>query len=140
MTQEAHGHAGKEFPTQPHIKPIWCTGENYVHGQCYELQHPYKFTFGEYRYTIPALFRYDGASVPRLLWTIIGVTPDGLHRAATLIHDYLYMERDLHGHSRKEVDLLFYNQMIELGMPRRKAKIMHRGLVLAGGFVWRRKK
>jgi hypothetical protein len=32
----------------------------------------------------------DGASVPRIAWTISGITPDGLIRAAALLHDVLY--------------------------------------------------
>jgi hypothetical protein len=39
---------------------------------------------------VHAGFEYDGASVPRLLWTITGYLPDGLHRAAALAHDFLY--------------------------------------------------
>ena len=39
--------------------------------------------------TIPKGFTYDGASVPRLVWTLSGITPDGLIRAAALVHDFI---------------------------------------------------
>jgi hypothetical protein len=32
-------------------------------------------------------YGFDGASVPRLCWGLMGYTPDGLHRAAALAHD-----------------------------------------------------
>ena len=42
---------------------------------------------------IPAGFRYDGASVPRLFWAIIN--PLDLSEAAPLVHDYLYRNAGL---------------------------------------------
>jgi len=33
----------------------------------------------------------DVASIPRLVWTISGLTPDGLYRNAAVIHDVGYM-------------------------------------------------
>lgn len=44
-----------------------------------------------YRIRVPAGFITDIASVPRWAWTLSGITPDGLHRNAALIHDILYM-------------------------------------------------
>lgn len=32
----------------------------------------------------------DLASIPRWIWTLTGMTPDGLYRGAAVIHDYLY--------------------------------------------------
>src|SRR5690606_37335397 len=46
-----------------------------------------------HRITVPAGFEHDGASVPRLLWTLSGAAPDGLHRAAALVHDFNYRHR-----------------------------------------------
>jgi hypothetical protein len=42
------------------------------------------------RITVPKGFVCDGASVPRLVWTLTGILPDGLIRAAALVHDWLY--------------------------------------------------
>lgn len=44
----------------------------------------------EYRIVVPRGFIHNGASVPRLVWTISGILPDGLIRAAALIHDWIY--------------------------------------------------
>ena len=121
----------KEFPDQPDITPVFCTSES-MHGQCYHLNHPYHFATDTERHIIPEGFVYDGASIPRLIWSPLGVTPDGLHRAATLVHDYLYINRRHFSYTRKEVDKLFLRQMLILGMNRRKAKLMYRGVRLFG--------
>jgi hypothetical protein len=121
----------KKFPDQPNIKPIFCT-DRQLSGQCYELQHPYYFETDREKHIIPSGFIYDGASIPRLVWGPLGVTPDGLHRAAALIHDYLYMNKANFSYTRKEVDDLFLRQMLMLGMPRRRARLMHRGVRLFG--------
>lgn len=42
------------------------------------------------RITVPRGFRWDGASVPRAVWTLSGLQQDGLIRAAALIHDWIY--------------------------------------------------
>lgn len=34
-------------------------------------------------------YRYDGATVPRLTWTISGITPDGEIRAGATTHDFI---------------------------------------------------
>lgn len=41
------------------------------------------------RITVPLAFVFDMASIPQWLWSILGITPDGLHRAGALIHDFL---------------------------------------------------
>jgi hypothetical protein len=39
---------------------------------------------------IPKGFVWDGMSVPRFAWSLVGLTPDGIGRAACLLHDWLY--------------------------------------------------
>ena len=51
---------------------------------------------GSWFITIPEGFVSDGASVPRLVWTISGIRPDGLIRSAALVHDFIcHYEGDL---------------------------------------------
>ena len=38
---------------------------------------------------IPERYWTDGASVPRWLWSLTGYLPDGKHRAAAVVHDFL---------------------------------------------------
>lgn len=71
---------------QPKIEPI--TNRMYQTTEEYSYEWITKDIVN--KIIIPAGFRYDGASVPRFLWTLTGIRPDGLHRGATLVHDYIY--------------------------------------------------
>jgi hypothetical protein len=77
--------------------------------------------------TIPAGYLYDGASVPRALWSVSGLTPDGLIRAAALVHDWIYVHKgripSFHGHipcklrlTRAQTDRIFLDHMEWSGM------------------------
>lgn len=101
-------------------------------------------------------FVYDGASVPRFLWTLTGYRPDGLHRAAALIHDWIYVHkgilpkgshqyqdsdgtwRDTYAKwSRKDADRIFGRILKESGVRKRKRKLMVRAVMWFGGTRWR---
>lgn len=74
---------------QPNIIPI--TDRLY---QTVE-EYSYEWITGDVvnKIIVPAGYRYDGASVPRFIWSISGVLPDGLHRGATLVHDWIYFHK-----------------------------------------------
>jgi hypothetical protein len=96
-------------------------------------------------------FRHDGASVPRLLWTLIGLRPDGLVRAAALLHDYLYrhggvlplgcmwVEQDMDPRpwTRKDADRLFARVMRESGVSKLKRRLAYLGVRVGGRRAWR---
>lgn len=59
-------------------------GENSDNAQeTYEVENWIKVSAG---------FRWDGASVPKLFWNL-GFKTDGRHRAAALIHDFVYINK-----------------------------------------------
>lgn len=72
-----------EFPAWPH--------EKRVGRRLWILQAPYRYTYdlGDWmwRITMPAGFVYDGASIPRIVWS--AVQPDKLHKASGP-HDLAY--------------------------------------------------
>lgn len=72
--------------------------------------------------SIPQGFMFNGADIPRLAWTILGLHPmhHGVVNAACL-HDYLIVKNHA-GHDR---DKLFYKQLVEDGIPKWKAKLMY---------------
>lgn len=121
--------------------------------------YTYKWEKGgvEYEIVIPAGFEYDGASVPRIVWTLAGIVPDGLIRGAALVHDYIYRYKgkfppnrwfwrasggDLapvesgKSLSRAEADALFYRIMREAGMSRYRAALAYVGVRAFGMLSW----
>ena len=48
------------------------------------------YTAQDWQIVIPAGFIFDGASIPRIFWTLTGILPSGVHLGATAVHDYGY--------------------------------------------------
>ena len=46
-----------------------------------------------YKFTITKSFRWDGATIPRLVWWIIGSKTNPKYRTPSLIHDYLCLNK-----------------------------------------------
>ena len=91
-----------------------------IHGGKYRLAYTYRYYGDGYTIIVPVGTITDGASVPRCLWSISGIMPDGLIRAGALLHDYLYGNGGIvpgctKRFSRKEADLLFYHVNREAG-------------------------
>jgi len=72
---------------QPNIIPISNTLYLLVEDWRYEWEYDSNISA---EILVPAGFIYDGASIPRIFWSILGVTRDGVHRAASLVHDWIY--------------------------------------------------
>lgn len=47
----------------------------------------------DWQITVPRGYKYDGASVPRALWTLSGLYPAGLILAGATVHDWMYQNR-----------------------------------------------
>ncbi|WP_232289498.1 DUF1353 domain-containing protein [Verrucomicrobium spinosum] len=149
-------------PTQPILIPVRIPGE----GSWYRLIRPWRYVWDlpdgtRQCLVVPRGFCLDGASVPRLLWTLTGITPDGLHRAAAVAHDYLYrhagklpagVHRVLspgvgwetagwkdaaHVWTREEADRLFARLLRECGVGKRRRRIMYLGVRLGGWMSWK---
>lgn len=83
-------------------------------------------------YMVHKGFVFDGASIPvGLRWLF---PHGGAKFPAACAHDYLYRTGVV---TRKEADQVFYDMMIDNGVPKWKAKAMHTGLKVGGGFAWR---
>jgi hypothetical protein len=105
--------------------------------------------------TVPNGFVYDGASVPRLVWTLSGITPDGLIRSAALVHDFIYryegrlplnhygvvfdgVYKDISKNrwARIDADRLFARIMREAGVPKLKRRAAYLGVRAGGWASW----
>lgn len=106
----------------------------------YSFSIDYKGSF--YHLTIPAGYKWDGATIPRLGWTIVGLTPFGIHDEATLIHDYLYEFEgefdEVKPHITREfVDAMFIAKLKELGYKRWQLKVINFFIRVFGFYYWR---
>ena len=123
---------------QPDIIPI--------EGGCYELRRPWSYEYGDHTLFVPRGNIHDGASVPRILWTLSGLRPDGLLRAAALLHDILYRYAGVlpprwcqpgKEWTRLEADTLFYDVMREFGVSRWSAGRAYYAVRIGGYFSWK---
>ncbi len=125
---------------QPDIRPI-------ADGK-YRLKALYHYEYGDVVFKIRAGFIHDGASVPRLAWTLSGLRPDGLLRAAALLHDALYQHCGELPRSwvfpgktkftRAEADRIFHDVMQAAGVGWWKRKVAYRGVRIGGWISWRK--
>ena len=102
----------------------------------------------------PAGYQWDGASVPRAGWTIIGITPGGLADGPSLAHDIPYRAEGgkdvnkmcgctistLDGTrviiDREEADWLFREFCIFAGMCKARARAAYRIVTVFGRRHW----
>lgn len=86
--------------------------------------------------TIDRNFVFDGASIPRICWSLIGVYPTHPKvQAAALVHDALYAT---HYSTRAQADRVFYRLCRNDGMSRIRAGLMWTALRSFGWIAWRR--
>ena len=99
----------------------------------------------EYRLLAPPNFEWDGATIPRFMWSIIGYYPGGQMTAPSLWHDLIYVNKGFIYNgvtgekeyiSRKHCDELFYHHMICSGISPKKAKSMYQAIRFFGRFYW----
>lgn len=80
------------------------------------------------KFTVPAGFKTDFASVPRWLWWFIA--PMGKHSAGALVHDYLYSKRL---YARRICDAIFLELMKKKRVGWFKRFIMWASVRMFGG-------
>src|SRR5687768_1604530 len=77
------------------------------------------------RWTARAGLLWDGCSIPRVLWTVVGSPKTGCHKLPSIPHDEFYKHHSDHAHTRKEVDRMFYEGCRANGIGVFKAKTMY---------------
>jgi hypothetical protein len=78
-------------------------------------------------------FTFDGASIPRLFWSLIGSPFTGHYTRAACLHDALYVSEMV---SRSEADKMLYKAMITDGTRRTKAMVMYLAVRACGWYTW----
>lgn len=114
--------------TKPVIKPAGQTSEYFI------LVEDFSFTWEGVVITIPSGFKFDGATIPRYFWKIIGhpFTPRFIE--ASLVHDYLCKNKM----NRRKADRKFRELLRANGVARWRAYLMY-GAVRTYAIVFRKR-
>ena len=84
---------------------------------------------------VPPGFVTDLASIPQIFHSVVPV--NGMHRAAAIVHDWLYVTQPC---TRAEADRVFLDAMADLGVRLTQRWVMY-AAVRAGGWVgWARRR
>lgn len=77
-----------------------------------------------YEFSIPKGYTWDGASVPKLFWRIIGSNTDNSFLIASLIHDVLCENHHYVNNDRYFADKVFERLLYVAGVPAPKRWLM----------------
>ena len=87
-----------------------------------------------YSITVKKGFDFDGASIPKWLWSIYGSPLNGNYVVASLIHDGLYASQKV---SKKVSDKIFLDIMKQSNVGYIKRTSMYLAVKLLGGKAWK---
>ena len=82
---------------------------------------------------VKAGFRFDGASIPRILWRVCGHPLEAPRIAAALAHDWIYSCKCL---SRADADLIYLTICAWVGIPAFCRTVEYSALRLCGWLAW----
>lgn len=120
------------FPEKPAVRPL--QGTDYVLTE--NFYFPAKVGAWDVVVHVAPGFRTDGASIPRLLWRVLGSPYDPDVIAAAIGHDAMYRGEIV---PRKDADAAFLALMAENGVPRRKRRLLWLGVRIFGWLTtWRK--
>lgn len=104
-------------------------------GQARDMRLVESFGFhdpAETEWTVPNGTVVNGASIPRVLWALVGSPFIGNYRRASVVHDYYCQART---RPWEAVHRMFYDAMLAGGVSASRAKTMY-GVVYASGPRW----
>ena len=87
-----------------------------------------------YKITVKKGFDFDGASIPKWLWSIYGSPLNGNYVVASLIHDGLYASQKV---SKKVSDKIFLDIMKQSNVGYIKRTSMYLAVKIFGGKDWK---
>ena len=67
-----------------------------------------------YTFTIPKGYEFDGASIPRVFWRIVGANTDNRFIVAAMVHDFCCENHEVVGHNRY-LSTMVFNNLLEVG-------------------------
>ena len=78
-----------------------------------------------YTITIPKQYCYDGASIPRAFWRVIGSKESDEFLIGAMVHDFMCENHDVIGNNRELSSEVFKQLLLACGVSKVKANIMH---------------
>ena len=115
-----------KFPDTAILKDAGMRGDSRI----FQLTEPFRYNSRIGWIEVPDNFLTDGASVPRVFWSIF--SPFGSYFPAALIHDYLYSKVSPFHIDREMADLIFLDAMYDLGVGWFTRHTIHRAVRLGG--------
>ena len=88
-----------------------------------------------YSVTVKKGFDFDGASIPKWLWSIYGSPLNGNYLVASLIHDGLYASQKV---SKSVSDKIFFDIMKQSNVGYIKRTSMYLAVKMFGGKDWKK--
>ena len=82
---------------------------------------------------VKAGFRFDGASIPRMLWRVCGHPLEAPRIAAALAHDWIYASKCV---SRADADLIYRTICAWVGIPAFCRNVEYAALRVCGWAAW----
>ena len=98
--------------------------------QAYEVMSPLVYNNGIEQITVFKGFDFDGASIPKPLWGIIGSPMTGGYQRAACMHDAMYAAQLF---ERKVCDRLFFEAMCSEGVDTVRRHLMYWFVRMFGG-------
>ena len=87
-----------------------------------------------YNITVKKGFDFDGASIPKWLWSIYGSPLNGNYVVASLVHDGLYASQKV---SKRVSDKIFLDVMKQSNVGYIKRTSMYLAVTMFGGKDWK---
>lgn len=110
---------------QPEVEPD-------CHSNFMILQKDFCFSFDRELYWIPAGYSWDGASIPRAVWWIVGSATQPDLWAASLVHDFIYLTHIL---TRAQADEAFFQILKQSDVSLWRRRVMWAAVRSCGGFL-----
>lgn len=99
-------------------------------GRLMQLLEPFGFVDPAGKtWQVPQGAKVDGASIPRVLWTLVGGPFEGKYRDASVVHDFYC---DTRTEPWQAVHRVFFDGMLAAGVGMTRAKLMYSAVYLQG--------
>lgn len=104
--------------------------------QMFRLLDDLEYENKDFIFTIKKGFVFDGASIPRVLWSSVGCPFGGLYTKPACLHDVLYAT---HLFSKEQSDLIFLEAMKSCDVEERLRETIYSGVNLFGSKAYEEK-